>query len=109
MTKPIARDPIYRRCRFEGEIIELVRELGAEDAFDYRSTEPSHLGRFDVIPDTVGKNMRAYRRALGQNARMVAMIIGVPVRPPMSLPQTCRASAACVSFKARPRADCLAP
>jgi transposase-like protein len=23
MTRPIARDPIYRRCRFEAEIIEL--------------------------------------------------------------------------------------
>jgi hypothetical protein len=39
MTKPIARDPIYRRRRFEGETIDTARSL----VWHYLgSADPSH-------------------------------------------------------------------
>jgi hypothetical protein len=36
MTKPIARDPIYRRRRFEGETIELCVRWYISDRLGYR-------------------------------------------------------------------------
>lgn len=53
-----------------------VREIGAEEAFDYRTVDPASLGRFDVILDPVGKNMRAYRPLLSPGGRMAALMIG---------------------------------
>jgi NADPH:quinone reductase-like Zn-dependent oxidoreductase len=58
------------------EHLEGVRALGAEEAFDYRSTDLRALGQFDVILDPVGKNLRAFRPLLRQRGRMAAMIVG---------------------------------
>ena len=56
--------------------IEKVCAIGAEEAFDYRAVDPRSLGRFDVILDTVGKNMRAHRPLLSRKGRMAALMIG---------------------------------
>lgn len=53
--------------------LDFVRELGAHDAFDYRAIRPAELGRFDVVLDTVGSGMEAYRRLLAPGGRMVAI------------------------------------
>ncbi|MFJ6573860.1 NAD(P)-dependent alcohol dehydrogenase [Streptomyces sp. NPDC091292] len=53
--------------------LDLVRELGADEAFDYRTTGPADLGRFDVVLDTVGTEFRAYRRLLAPGGRMVTI------------------------------------
>ncbi|HYB87908.1 MAG TPA: NAD(P)-dependent alcohol dehydrogenase [Streptosporangiaceae bacterium] len=58
--------------------LDRLRDLGAEQAFDYHSADPRDLGRFDVIVDPVGKNMRPYRRLLAPGGRMAAMAIGSP-------------------------------
>lgn len=58
--------------------LDLVRELGAEEVFDYRTTDPSELGRFDVVIDPVAKDMQHYRRLLTKTGRMGAMAIGSP-------------------------------
>ncbi len=55
-----------------------LRDLGAEHAFDYHSTNPRDLGRFDVVLDPVSRNMRPYRRLLARGGRMAAMAIGAP-------------------------------
>ncbi|MFL1430746.1 MULTISPECIES: NAD(P)-dependent alcohol dehydrogenase [unclassified Nocardiopsis] len=55
------------------EHLDLARELGADEAFDYRTTSPADLGRFDVVMDTVGTDLRAYRRLLAPGGRMVAV------------------------------------
>ncbi|MGI5454595.1 NAD(P)-dependent alcohol dehydrogenase [Streptomyces sp. CA-249302] len=55
--------------------LDAVRELGADDAFDYRTTDPHGLGRFDVILDPVGRDLRSYRRLLTPGGRMIAMIV----------------------------------
>lgn len=49
----------------------LARELGADDAIDYRA--PGELGRFDVVLDTVGTDLTAFRRLLTRAGRMVAI------------------------------------
>lgn len=41
--------------------LDLVRELGADEAHSYATTGPSDLGRFDVIMDTVGTELRSFR------------------------------------------------
>ncbi len=51
----------------------LVRDLGADEALDYRTTTPAGLGRYDVVLDTVGKDLAAYRRLLTPKGRMVAI------------------------------------
>ena len=55
-----------------------LRDLGAEDAFDYHTTDPRRLGRFDVVLDPVARNMQPYRRLLAPGGRMAAMAIGSP-------------------------------
>lgn len=58
--------------------LDRLRDLGAEEAFDHHTTEPSELGRFDVVLDPVARNMRPYRRLLGPGGRMAAMAISSP-------------------------------
>lgn len=60
--------------------LDLVRELGADEAIDYRN--PGDLGRFDVIVDTVGTDLATFRRLLTPHGRMVAISFDLehPVR-----------------------------
>lgn len=53
--------------------LDLVRELGADEAFDHRATGPAELGRYDVVFDTVGTDHRAFRRLLAPGGRMVSI------------------------------------
>ncbi|WP_033343692.1 NADP-dependent oxidoreductase [Catenuloplanes japonicus] len=54
--------------------LDLVRELGADEALDYRTTSPADLGRFDVVLDLVGTQLRAYRRLLSPKGRLIALV-----------------------------------
>jgi NADPH:quinone reductase-like Zn-dependent oxidoreductase len=56
--------------------LDKLYDLGADDAFDYRDVDTHALGRFDVILDTTGKNMRAYRPLLTSGGRMATITIG---------------------------------
>ncbi|WP_328608240.1 NAD(P)-dependent alcohol dehydrogenase [Amycolatopsis sp. NBC_00345] len=51
--------------------LDLAKELGADEAIDYRA--PGDLGRFDVILDTVGTGLPAFRRLLTHRGRMVTI------------------------------------
>lgn len=53
--------------------LDLVRELGADAAHDYRTTGPAALGPFDAVLDTVGTGLGAYRELLAPGGRMVAI------------------------------------
>ncbi|MGW5568008.1 NAD(P)-dependent alcohol dehydrogenase [Streptomyces tendae] len=53
--------------------LDFVRELGAEEALDHRTTPLSALGRFDVVLDTVGTEQARVRRLLAPGGRMVAV------------------------------------
>ncbi|WP_067183407.1 NAD(P)-dependent alcohol dehydrogenase [Microtetraspora niveoalba] len=54
-----------------------VRDLGADEAIDYKTTGPSELGAFDVVMDTVGTRHREFRRLLSPGGRMVAVAFDV--------------------------------
>ncbi|MEV4474051.1 NAD(P)-dependent alcohol dehydrogenase [Nonomuraea sp. NPDC049504] len=56
-----------------GRTLDFVRDLGAHEAYDYATTTPSELGRFDVVLDTVGTEHPAYRGLLAPGGRMVAI------------------------------------
>jgi NADPH:quinone reductase-like Zn-dependent oxidoreductase len=62
--------------------LDFVRGLGAHRAVDRRSARPEALDRFDVVMDTVGTDLRAFRRLLGPGGRMVtiAFDLGRPAR-----------------------------
>ncbi|OXC74108.1 NAD(P)-dependent alcohol dehydrogenase [Caballeronia sordidicola] len=64
--------------------LDFVRDLGAEEAFDYATTNPRQLGTFDVILDTAGNHTGAYRRLLSRGGRM-ATTCPDPNRPITSL------------------------
>ncbi|WP_230466346.1 NAD(P)-dependent alcohol dehydrogenase [[Actinomadura] parvosata] len=64
--------------------LDLVRDLGADEAYDYATTAPADLGRFDVVMDTVGTDHPAYRRLLTPSGRMVAIAFDLG-RPAASL------------------------
>ncbi|WP_092862757.1 NAD(P)-dependent alcohol dehydrogenase [Quadrisphaera sp. DSM 44207] len=53
--------------------LDLVRELGAEEALDRAQVAPDDLGTFDVVLDTAGSDLAAYRRLLGPRGRMVTI------------------------------------
>ncbi|WP_262703067.1 MULTISPECIES: NAD(P)-dependent alcohol dehydrogenase [Streptomyces] len=53
--------------------LDLVRELGADEAHDYQTTGSATLGPFDAVLDTVGTELGAYRRLLAPGGRMVAI------------------------------------
>ena len=54
--------------------LDFVRELGADEAFDYAVTGSGDLGTFDVIVDTVGSDAGAWRRRLAVGGRMAAIV-----------------------------------
>ncbi|MEU4154181.1 NAD(P)-dependent alcohol dehydrogenase [Streptomyces sp. NPDC026659] len=64
--------------------LDFVRELGADEAVDHRTVRPHELGRFDVVLDTVGTQLPAYRRLLRPGGRMVTIAFDLS-RPVASL------------------------
>lgn len=54
--------------------LTFVREIGADDAFDYAKTAPGDLAPFDVILDTVGSSLSAWRGRLKPTGRMMAIV-----------------------------------
>jgi NADPH:quinone reductase-like Zn-dependent oxidoreductase len=50
-------------------------ELGAGEAYDYATTKPKDLGRFDAVFDTFGVGMEPYRRLLTEGGRMVSITV----------------------------------
>ncbi|RWZ52699.1 NADP-dependent oxidoreductase [Labedella phragmitis] len=55
---------------------DLVRSLGAQEVFDYATATPSDVGSADVIFDTVGTQLSAWRSALSRNGRMATVAVG---------------------------------
>ncbi|UCM88972.1 NAD(P)-dependent alcohol dehydrogenase [Streptomyces marincola] len=64
--------------------LAFVRGLGAHEAVDHRGVRPADLGRFDVVLDTVGTELRAFRRLLNPGGRMVTIAFDLE-RPAASL------------------------
>ena len=60
--------------------IGTAKALGADIALDHRATSPGDIGEFDVIFDTVGSDMEAYRRRLAPEGRMIAISANPPIR-----------------------------
>jgi NADPH:quinone reductase-like Zn-dependent oxidoreductase len=52
---------------------DLVSELGARRTVDHRDLSPDALGRFDVVMDTVGTQLKAYRALLRPGGRMITV------------------------------------
>ncbi|MEV7868446.1 NADP-dependent oxidoreductase [Streptomyces sp. NPDC088124] len=52
---------------------ELLTDLGADEVLDYRTTTAEQIGPFDVIVDTVGKELHCYRGRLAKDGRMVTV------------------------------------
>ncbi|BCJ55415.1 oxidoreductase [Actinoplanes sp. NBRC 14428] len=54
---------------------ERVRDLGADEAVDYRGDAVAGLGPYDVILDLVGTDLPAFRRMLSRDGRMIALAL----------------------------------
>ncbi|WP_431775121.1 NAD(P)-dependent alcohol dehydrogenase [Streptomyces cucumeris] len=52
-----------------------LRELGADEVFDYGVTTAERIGPFDAILDTVGSELSAYRRRLTRTGRMATIAL----------------------------------
>ncbi|GGQ10226.1 oxidoreductase [Streptomyces mutabilis] len=61
-----------------------VHRLGADEAYDYRATDPADAGGYDVFLDTMGKDFEAHRRLPGPAGRMETIAFDVE-RPVGSL------------------------
>ncbi|MET0422575.1 MAG: NAD(P)-dependent alcohol dehydrogenase [Actinoplanes sp.] len=69
-----ARVTALARSRHEAALTA----LGAEQVLDYGSVTAGQVGPFDVIVDTVGSDLAAYRRRLTPGGRMVAVGLSGP-------------------------------
>jgi NADPH:quinone reductase-like Zn-dependent oxidoreductase len=87
--------------------LDFVRELGADEAIDYR-TAPADLGRFDVVLDTFGSTPRAYRRLLAPGGRMVGIAFRSAADVGYLLASTVFGSRRVRFFSGRPEADLFA-
>jgi NADPH:quinone reductase-like Zn-dependent oxidoreductase len=56
--------------------LDFVTSLGAHEAIDYRTVAPADLEPSDVIVDTTGTDLLAYRRRLKRGGRMVTVNFG---------------------------------
>jgi len=57
---------------------KLVGDLGATEFFDYSTATPASVGKVDVLIDTVGTDLLAWRRTLGPGGRMVGVAFDSP-------------------------------
>jgi NADPH:quinone reductase-like Zn-dependent oxidoreductase len=57
---------------------ERLRSYGVTNTLDYRAHTADDIGQFDVIVDTVGRQLLAYRRRLAPGGRMVAIAAANP-------------------------------
>ncbi|MEK8171806.1 zinc-binding dehydrogenase [Streptomyces sp. M19] len=64
--------------------LDFVRGLGARHAVDHRAVRPTELGRFDVVLDAAGTDLRTFRRLLKPGGRMVTIAFD-SARPAASL------------------------
>ena len=55
-----------------------LRDLGADQVFDYGTTSSDQIGPFDVIFDTVGSELNCYRSRLARGGRMVTIGLSGP-------------------------------
>jgi NADPH:quinone reductase-like Zn-dependent oxidoreductase len=55
-----------------------LRDLGADEVFDYGTTTSDRLGPFDVVFDTVGSELGCYRSRLTRTGRMVTIGLSGP-------------------------------
>jgi NADPH:quinone reductase-like Zn-dependent oxidoreductase len=55
-----------------------LRDLGAGEVLDYRTTTSAELGPFDVILDTVGTELHCYRGRLAKGGRMATIGLSGP-------------------------------
>ncbi|WP_328454127.1 MULTISPECIES: NAD(P)-dependent alcohol dehydrogenase [unclassified Amycolatopsis] len=55
-----------------------LRDLGADEVFDYGTTTSDRIGPFDVIFDTVGSELTCYRSRLTRSGRMVTIGLSGP-------------------------------
>lgn len=90
--------------------LEFVRGLGAHEVHDYATTSAADLPRFDVVVDTVGADLRTYRRLLAPGGRMVTVTFDLdhPVRSlGYLLASTAHGRRRVRFFRGDPRADLL--
>jgi NADPH:quinone reductase-like Zn-dependent oxidoreductase len=95
---------------FGGRVTALARSrqtdgltgLGAERVLDYRSVAPDRIGTFDVIVDTVGTDLPAYRKLLNRGGRMAAVGLSGPAIAAIAA-STVHGSRRIRTFSANPR------
>ncbi|WNV86403.1 NAD(P)-dependent alcohol dehydrogenase [Umezawaea sp. Da 62-37] len=85
--------------------LDLVHDLGADEAFDYATTGPAELGSFDVVMDTAGSSLPAYRRLLGPGGRMVSIAFDSPATVAYILGSVVFGSRRVRFFSGNPRHD----
>lgn len=59
-----------------GAQLSFLTELGAHEALDYRTVNPNALEPFDIILDTAGTGLWAFRRRLRRHGAMITTAFG---------------------------------
>lgn len=59
-----------------GKISDGVKELGADEVYDYRKMPIDKLGKFDLIFDTAGGSLNNLRKHLTSKGRLITVVVG---------------------------------
>ena len=86
--------------------LAFLKELGADEPLDYRTTTPSSLGQFDIILDLVGTDLSKYRRLLSPRGRMYCLALSSKSLPSI-LASTIFGSKRVRFFSASPEGDIM--
>lgn len=65
--------PVAALC--SGKLFDAVKELGAEEVYDYRETPIEKLGNYDIIFDTAGGSLNELRKHLTSKGRLVTVVV----------------------------------
>ncbi|GIN13869.1 oxidoreductase [Shouchella clausii] len=87
--------------------LKFLQEIGADQVFDYSQISPIDLEEFDVIMDTVGTDLKHYRRLLARNGRMVTISFPSFTSFSYILASTVFGSRRVQTFSASPKTDLL--
>lgn len=66
----------YVTALCSGKISDGVKELGADEVYDYRKMPIDKLGKFDLIFDTAGGSLNDLRKHLTSKGRLITVVVG---------------------------------
>lgn len=97
----------YVTALASGRNVEEIKAIGADEAYDYRKVSVSELGKFDLIFDTAGTELKELRKHLTKNGRLVTVVVSNMADVILSLIHGRKRTRLALGFSTKKRLDYL--